>query len=204
MASRAADDSETPVNDLCAWRSRDLSDVADEFVRVAGLDLDAGQAAELREALRLHPESGAWQMPTWTVRDPKRSLDLVAARVLLGFLVLGENVIWSAPYRLGLTDPFRLLVRSVSRMGTPADGLSRFDLGDGVTVKVRYANGEEQLERLDTGTRVRFLGRYNTGRGRGMNADLLVVDDTHAYTTTQQYNLAPTMATSRNPQIVYA
>ncbi|WP_145926611.1 hypothetical protein [Amycolatopsis orientalis] len=171
----------------------------DEFARLAGLHLDEQQAAVLREALRIDPETGKWQCPTWTPPTPGQTDDLVATRVLLGFLILDENVMWSAQHRATLLDAFHRLVNCINRLGT-ANGPSEFDLGHNIRIKARRTNGEEQLERLDTGTRIRFISRRYRGAGRGCRADLLIIDDPDF--RRREQDLAPATASRPNPQIV--
>lgn len=173
----------------------------DEFTRAAGLDLNAEQIADLREMLHLHSGSGKWRWPTWLVTNPTQSAELVAARALIGLLVLDENVLWTAPLQLTLRNAFQRLVRNVSQLATP-DGPNQFDL-DGATIKVRRTNGDERIERLDTGNWLRFACcRY--GAARGYAADLLIVDDARKLTDAQRDGLMPTVCSRPNPQIVYA
>lgn len=179
-----------------------LIESAEEFTRLAGLDLDARQQAELRDVLRVRHKTGTWRWSRWSVRHPGHDTELVAARVLLGFLVLGENVVWTAKRRVALLDPFRLLCTSVGRLGTPAGGLTQFDV-DGIPVRVKRANGDEQLERLDTGARIQFICRSYLGALRGASVDLAVVDEAHAYPPGQLEELLPVLACRPNPQIVY-
>lgn len=158
----------------------------DEFTRLAGLDLNAEQTADLREMLHLHP-SGKWRWPEWTVTNPSQA---VAARALIGLLFLDENVLWTAPTRPVLRDAFQWLVHAVSQL----------DAAD--TVKVRRANGEECIERLDTGKRIQFVCTRYPGSARGCSCDLLVVGE-GSNTDQVRRDLMPTMATRPNPQIVY-
>lgn len=163
----------------------------DEFTRLAGLDLNAAQTADLREMLHLHPESGKWRWPTWTVAAPQQSAELIAARALLGLLILDENVLWTAQGRPALTDAFQRLVHTVNQL----------DAAD--TVKISRANGEERIERLDTGKRIQFICTYRPGSGRGYSCDLLIVGQ-GSITEQVRRDLMPTMATRPNPQILYA
>lgn len=169
----------------------------DEFTRMVGLNLTDGQTSDLKEMLHRHPESGRWRWPTWTVRN-RQWEDLVVARVLIGLLLLDENVLWTAPLRLPLRDAFRRAALAISHLGTPTDTPNHFDLG-GLIVKIRHANGEERIERLDTGKRVQFACTRYVGSGRGYVADLLILDDTG-----RRNDLLPTVASRPNPQIIYS
>lgn len=155
----------------------DFDDLATEFVHVAEFDLDDGQTRDLREMLRL--QSGKWCWPTWTESD--RSTELVAARALIGLLLLNEDVLWTALTRLPLMDAFRRLQEAVKRLGAP--------------VRIWRANGEERIECLDTGKWVRFVCCRYRGSGRGYNADLLIADD-----RSNLDDLLPVMASRPNPQ----
>jgi hypothetical protein len=157
----------------------DLDERAAEFVRVAEFNLDEGQAEDLRDMLRLR--DGKWSTPTWKVRDPEQSSELVAARALIGLLLLDENVLWTARDRPTLMDAFRRLQEVVKQLEAP--------------VRVRRANGEERIECLDTGKWIRFVCCRYRGAGRGYVADVLIADDRD-----NLYELVPVMATRPNPQ----
>lgn len=160
----------------------------DEFVRMAHLDLTEAQTADLLEMLHLQ-STGKWRWPTWTVTDPRSDASVIA-RALIGLLILDENVLWTAPRRPVLKDAFERLVHAVNQLGA-AD-----------TVKVRRANGEERIERLDTGKRIQFICTHLPGSGRGYSCDLLVVGQGSKYNQVD-CDLMPTMAARSNPQIVY-
>lgn len=161
-----------------------LDDV-EEFTRIVGLNLNSEQTADLQELLYRYSASGRWRWPTWTMHHP--SPDLLAARALIGLFVLDEDIIWSVPQQAELTRTFHRLVANVGQSGSQ-------------TVKVRHANGEQSIERLDTGTRLRLM---HSGL-RGYSGDLLIVEGSERLTREQRDDLLPTMAARPNPQLIYA
>lgn len=164
------------------------TDSIDEFTRLAGLDLNAAQVADLREMLRLN-DTGTWRWPNWPITNPRLSIDVIAARALIGLLVLDENVLWTAYGRPALRDAFRRLETSVTQL-------------DAAAVKIRRANGEESIERLNTGKRIRFVCTRYGGSARGCICDLLIVTDGSKWTEQVRTDLLPMMATGPNPQII--
>lgn len=157
----------------------------DEFIRLADLDLSEAQTADLLEMLHLQP-TGKWRWPTWTVTDG--SVEPVAARALIGLLLLDENVLWTAQERPALRYAFRRLEAIVNHIPDTA-------------VKIRHANGEEAIERLDTGKRIQFVCTRYPGAARGSSCDLLIVGD--RITDQVCSDVLPSMATCPNPQIIY-
>lgn len=177
-----------------------IADAAAELAQLAGVDLDDRQAADLRELLHLG-KTGTWRWPEWTVRHPRSNEDLIAIRVLAGFLFLDERVLWSAHTHLAARVAHRRIEALLHKLGQPGEGRT-LDVS-GIPVKVRYANGEEQIERLDTGAGILFLTRRFPGAGRGLCVDLHVVDQASQCTLEQHARLLPCMASRPNPQIIY-
>ncbi len=177
------------------------ADAAGLLARAAGIDLDKRQISDLRELMYIRATTGTWRWSEWSVLDPRHDERLVDARVLAGFLLLDERVLWSADTHALAAHAFRRLEALLVKLGRPGDGRT-IDVS-GVQVKVRRANGEEQFERLDTGARIQFISRRHAGAGRGLSVDLHVVDQNYRYTADQHERLLPTMATRPNPQIIY-
>lgn len=162
-----------------------------EFTRLAGLDLTATQTADLGEMLHLQ-ETGKWRWPEWRITNPQQSTNLVVARALIGFLLLDENVLWTAQTRPVLRDAFRRLETSAAHFSSE------------VALKIRRANGEESIERLDTHKRIQFACTRYSGSARGCTCDLLIISDGSKHADQVRIDLVPTMAARPNPQIIYA
>jgi hypothetical protein len=168
----------------------------DEFTRMVGLDLSTRQAVDLAEMLQVQSETGKWRWPEWSMTED--APDLLAARALFGLLVLNEDVLWTAPLRNELRDAFHRVAHAVSQLGTPTETSNVLDL-EGAPVKIRRANGEEGLERLDSRKRITFVCHRYRGSARGHSADLLILGD-----RAHLDDVLPTMAARRNPQVIYA
>lgn len=129
---------------------------------------------------------------------------LLEIRVLAGFLLLGEELImWSAHEYKTAMEAFRRFRTLLRRLGTLVNPANENLLDvDGILIKVSNTNGEESFERLDTGARVKFVAR-SKGSGRGFSGDLIIIDESFAYTLLQQEALMPALAARPNPQIIY-
>jgi hypothetical protein len=128
------------------------------------------------------------------------------ARVLAGHLLWGERLIlWSAQLRdtalegfLRLEDLLRNLGRGVGK------NLILIDDGAGHTIpiKVNYTNGKEAFLRLDTRQRVKVITRSEQS-GRGLSADLIVIDEAMFFTNEEQEALDFAQSARPNPQMIY-
>ncbi|MFJ6730004.1 hypothetical protein ACIQPQ_34405 [Streptomyces sp. NPDC091281] len=170
----------------------------------AGLIADQWQAdaAELLLACR---EDGKWACFEYAelVARQNGKGSILEIRVLLGFLVLGEDVIlWSAHEYKTAMEAFRRVRRLIKKLGKQVGNNENLYEIDGVRIKISNTNGEEGFERLDTEARIKFVAR-SKGSGRGFSGDLVIIDEAFAYTLVQQDALMPTMRARPNPQIIY-
>ena len=133
---------------------------------------------------------------------------VLEARVLVGFLLLGERrIMWSAHEVKTSYDAFIRLQELFQAMDHRSDEEKGADenliLVDGqIPIKVVNTNGREGFVRLDTKQRIRFIARSKSS-GRGMTGDVNIIDETFAYTAAQHAALFPTMMARPNPQIIY-
>lgn len=126
---------------------------------------------------------------------------LLEARALTGFLVLGERlVMWSAHEVKTALEAFRRCQDLLIGLGEEI-GPNLIQVGETV-IKVNNSSGAEGFERLDTRQRIRFIAR-SKGSGRGFSGDLVIIDETFAYTHVMHDALLPTMNARPNPQIIY-
>jgi phage terminase large subunit-like protein len=129
---------------------------------------------------------------------------ILEIRVLAGFLLLGEQLImWSAHEYKTSMEAFRRMRTLIKRLGRQVNPNNEnlWDV-DGVPVKIVNTNGEEGFERADTEARIKFVAR-SKGSGRGFSGDLVIIDESFAYTMEQQDALMPAMAARPNAQIIY-
>lgn len=168
----------------------------------AGKPLDGWQQDALRLMLAVR-EDGRWACPEYAELVPRQNGKgaILEARALAGLLLLGEGLImWSAHEYKTAMEAFRRVTALVRALGEPVS--DNLVLVDGLPVKIINTNGEESLERLDTGARVKFVAR-SKGSGRGFSADCNVIDEAFAYTHEQHAALLPTLSARPNAQIVY-
>jgi hypothetical protein len=179
-----------------------LGQEAIELAARAGLHLDFWQQQALVLMLAVR-DDGKWACFEYgeIVARQNGKGGILEARALAGLFLLGEQLImWSAHEYKTAMEAFRRVLALVRALGeVVSDNL--IDLG-GVLVKVVNTNGEESLERLDTGQRLKFIAR-SKGSGRGFSGDVNIIDETLAYTQMMHAALMPTMNARPNPQIVY-
>lgn len=178
-------------------------DEACALLEMAGQPLDPWQGDAMRAMLAVRSD-GKWQHFEYAeiVSRQNGKGAILEARALTGLLLLDERLImWSAHEFKTAIEAFRRVVFLVRRLGKRTQRDNVFDIG-GVLVKVNNTNGEESIERLDTGARVKFLARTK-GSGRGFSGDCNIIDEAFAYTAEQQAALMPTMSARPNPQVIY-
>lgn len=188
-------------------------------MRRAGRPLDQWQADGVNLALACR-DDGKWacyEYCEWVSRQNGKG-GILEARVLAGFLLLGEDLIlWSAHLYKTAMELFRRMKALIRNLGTRVklhdDNLWLvpgvvFDEQTGepreseFVVKISNTNGDEGFERLDTGARVLFIAR-SAGGGRGMSGDVNIIDEAFAYTPEQHAALLYTLSARPNPQIIY-
>ncbi|WP_189059599.1 terminase [Longimycelium tulufanense] len=175
---------------------------AAELLRRAGQPPDFWQERALDRLLGVR-EDGKWACFEYGEMVSRQNGKgcILEGRALAGLLLLGEQLImWSAHEYKTAMESFRRVLTLLRRLGTPiTDNL--IDVG-GILLKVINTNGEESVERLDTGQRLKFIARSKSS-GRGFSGDLNLIDETFAYTGVQHAALMPTMNARPNPQIIY-
>lgn len=175
---------------------------AGELMRRAGRPLDPWQqdAVDLILAVRDDGRWACFEYCEWCPRQNGKG-GILEARVLAGLLLLDEQLImWSAHEYKTAMEAFKRLLVLLRGLGRKlSDNLYEVD---GIFLKIVGTHGEEGIERLDTGARVKFVAR-SKGSGRGFSGDLIIIDETFAYTQVQQDALMPTLSARPNPQIIY-
>jgi hypothetical protein len=188
-----------------------VGDAACELMIRAGMPLDEWQADAVRLLLAYRSDGlyACFEYAEWVPRQNGKG-GILEARVLAGFLLLGEPLImWSAHEYKTAMRAFRRLKALLIGLGrSVTDTLIEIPDGNGgvIPVKVNNTHGEEGFERLDQpeGKRqeIKFVARSKSS-GRGFSGDLVIIDETFAYTLEQQDALMPTMGARQNPQIIY-
>lgn len=176
-----------------------------ELARQAGLVADPWQADAVNLMLACR-EDGKWACYEYgeIVARQNGKGSILEIRALAGFLLLGEQLImWSAHEYKTSMEAFRRCRTLLRRLGKQVNPNNEnlWDV-DGVIVKVVNTNGEEGFERLDTEARIKFVAR-SKGSGRGFSGDLVIIDESFAFTAEQQDALMPAMAARPNAQIIY-
>ncbi|WP_051723710.1 hypothetical protein [Micromonospora chokoriensis] len=174
-----------------------------ELMARCGQVMDGWQADALDVMLGIRPD-GKWacfEYAEWCPRQNGKG-GILEARAMAGLFALDERLImWSAHEVKTAMEAFRRIQWLLGQIGERVSE-TLFEV-DGSLVKVINQNGDEGLERLDTGQRLKFIAR-SKGSGRGFSGDVNIIDETFAYTPTQQAALMPTMSARPNPQIIYA
>jgi len=168
----------------------------------AGRPLDLWQQDSITLMLAIRPD-GKWacfEYCEWCSRQNGKGA-VLEARALAGLFLLGEELImWSAHEYKTAMEAFRRILVLLRRLGRKInDNLIEVD---GILLKVINTNGEEGVERLDTNQRLKFIARSKSS-GRGFSGDVVIIDESFAYTQVQQDALMPTLSARQNPQIVY-
>lgn len=173
-----------------------------ELARRAGLILDPWQCDSLTCMLAVRPD-GKWTCFEFAeiVSRQNGKGSILEARALGGLFLFDEElVMWSAHEYKTAMEGYRRVLVLLGRLGQRLTD-TLYDV-DGILVKANNTNGEEGLERLDTGQRLKFIAR-SKGSGRGFTGDCNIIDEAFAYTRLQQAALMPTMSARPNPQIIY-
>jgi hypothetical protein len=140
---------------------------------------------------------------------------ILEIRALAGLFVFGEELImWSAHEYKTAQEAFRRCLKLLRRIGVQVGNNENLLLVEGRHVKVSHTNGEEGFELIrepdENGDlvlmqeprRLKFIAR-SKGSGRGFSGDCNIIDETFAYTYSQQEALLFTMGARANPQIIY-
>jgi len=175
-----------------------------EFCRRAGLELDWWQQEALVALLAVRSD-GRWACREYCEMVPRQNGKgaILEARALAGFFLLGEALItWTAHEFKTTTNAFRRMRRHIKKLGKKVgDNESLYDV-DGVLVRIYNSTHNKGFERLDTEAELKFIARSKDS-GRGFTGDLVIIDETYAYTDDQHAALLPTQRALPNPQIVY-
>jgi hypothetical protein len=182
-----------------------LGQEACELAKRAGLVPDPWQAdaVNLMLACRADGKWACYEYGEIVARQNGKG-SILEIRALAGFLLLGESLImWSAHEYKTSMEAFRRCRTLLRRLGKQVNPNNEnlWDI-DGVLVKFVNTNGEEGFERLDTEARIKFVAR-SKGSGRGFSGDLVIIDESFAFTAEQQDALMPAMAARPNAQIIY-
>jgi len=164
-----------------------------ELAALAGLHLDPWQQLILDGALGERPD-GSWAAFEVGVVVPRQNGKgaLLEARELAGLFLLGERLIVHSAHLFDTSlEAFRRLLELIE--STP-------ELDQRVQ-RVSRSHGEEGIE-LRGGQRIRFRTRTRGG-GRGLSADLVVLDEAMILPTAVHGALLPTLSARPNPQVWY-
>lgn len=163
----------------------------------AGQPLDPWQADAvcLMCAVKNDGRWACFEYCEWCARQNGKG-GILEARVLGGLFLFGEKLMmWSA-------HEYKTAMEAYLRVKGLVGNLVKAGVVDPAVIKYLNTNGEEGIERLDTGQRLKFIARSKNS-GRGFSGDLNIIDEAFAYERFMQAALMPTMSARPNPQIVY-
>lgn len=179
-----------------------LGPEAGDLLRAAGVEPYPWQQDAL-DLLCSVGDDGKWacfEYCEWVARQNGKGV-VLEGRALAGLLLFDEALIlWSAHEYKTAMEAMRRIVALLRKLCHQMSDIL-FDY-NGVLIKVINSHGEESIERLDTGARIKFVAR-SKGSGRGFSGDVVIIDEAFAYTNIQQEALMPTMSARENPQIIY-
>jgi hypothetical protein len=168
--------------------------MAGDLMAAAGRRLDPEQQLAVDVLMGVAP-GGRWaQLEAADIkpRQNGKTTGTLAPIALTSLFLLGaELILWTAHRFSTTAEAFR----DVQAIIENTDALSRR------VARVRVANGEESIE-LVNGNRLRFLARTGPG-GRGMSADLLIMDEAFSLRADHMSALIPTLSARPNPMVVY-
>lgn len=169
------------------------ADAAVKLAASAGLVLDPWQDSLLRRSLETG-EDGRWRHFEAAAIVPRQNGKgaVLEARELAG---------------LFLDDDCRLIIHSAHEFSTSLEAFAR--LLDDIEAaglmhrveRVTRSHGEEGIT-LDDGSRIRFKTRTASG-GRGLSADLLILDEAMILREAALAALLPTLSARPNPNVWY-
>jgi hypothetical protein len=190
-----------------------------ELAGLAGLPPDPWQSDshELMGALREDGSFAAKDYAEWIARQQGKTGGIGVPRILAGLFLLPERLfLWSAHEQRASTEAFEILRDALLELGSevkpdlieipPLDMAGAFR--ETLYCKVMSANGKEGFRlwsrdrRREWRKRVLMVSR-SKGSGRSAAADVRVVDETYAYTPTQQSAMAPTRLAKPYSQTLY-
>lgn len=189
---------------------RSLGAVAVKLGEKARMRPDPWQAdaLELICSLRADGKWACYEYCEWVPRQNGKGT-ILELRALLGFLVLGEElIVWSAHQYKTAARAFRRVQKLIKRLGKrPNPKNKNLYVIDGIgpepiEVKILNTHGEEGFERLDTGAQIVFIARSDHS-GIGFTADLQIIDEALKYTLEEHEALLPTLSAVPNAQIIY-
>lgn len=185
-----------PAN-VDADRSRQNLESVEFVADLAGLVLDPWQVIAL-EHLTYTRADGRWCALESMIEAPRQNGKTAG---LEAFLLTGLAV-WELPLMLFSAHEFRTASETFVRMLAAIESTPSIDR---MVARVRHAKGEEGVE-MKSGARLRFVARA-THSGRGLSADVVVLDEALRLTPQQMAAVLPTMSArsvTGNPQVVYA
>lgn len=192
-----------PRVSVCPAYNQTRGNIAIRLMEAAGKPLEQWQRDAVDVMMSIRDDDHRWlcfEYAEWVARQNGKGA-IGEARVLAGFLLLGEKtIIWSAHEVRTAKTAFKRFQELFRALGTSV-GDTEIVI-EGVRIKVNNSHGQEGFERLDTGATILFNSRSKNAL-RGFSIDLLIIDEAYAYTADQQDAILPTTAARPNAQVVY-
>lgn len=181
-------------------------DLADDTIRLcaaAGLHLDPWQEYVVRGMLgeRLDRKFAASRVNVTVPRQQGKGV-IMEARALAGLFLLKE------PFQLWTAHELKTSQTAFSRIwqwidSTPDLAKMVHKVYSGNTENAIYLNKTTDADGREYHPTLRFIAR-TAGSGRGLSGDTLYLDEAYALKQRHLAALLPVIATSKNPQTIYA
>lgn len=187
---------QTPTHELIAPYAFSEGPYAIEFASTIGMTLDPWQEYVLREGMGVMPNGlwSAFELELICSRRNGKSV-IYEARSLYGLFVLRERkIVWSTHRSDTAMESFQRVAAIIE--GSPLLKKEIAHRG------IRTGNGKESIT-LKTGQQMVFKTRIDGG-GRGLDGDLLIVDEDQDAKESHMASLMPVLAARPNPTIWYA
>lgn len=185
-----------PTHRLWVPGDRTEGEDAAAFSNAINLTLDESQELFLADSMTRDPATGRFAVVEAAVEESRRNGKTwtLLARVLYGTYILGtRKTVYSAHHGRTVMQVFNELVEIIN---------GHAELRRELAAEPRRANGKEAIEFLD-GRSIVFSTRTTSG-GRGLDGDLVVLDEAQDLHFDHLAALMPLVLARPDPQILYA
>lgn len=172
------------------WESTAGEDLAD-IASIAGLEFMPWQQIVANNAMAEDPVTGRWQAFRVCLIVPRQNGKnaLVRARLLAGLFLFGEEKLVFSAHLFKTAHAEYLAIRQIIE-----------SIPEWMDMVARMPDSRETAIILKDGRRLDFLSRVRTS-GRGLQGDLVIIDEAFAVSEELISDLLPVMVTRENAQV---